>query len=286
MQKLFTLIIASAISFSALADSPVWQITNGNNKLYIGGTMHMLTQQDFPLPTAFDQAYEQAEILVFETDIGKLQSSEFQQLSMQLLTYQDGTTLRDILKPETLQKVEQHLQSRGMTLDTVIHFKPAFLALMLTVIEFRIMGLSNDGVDQYFYDRSDDEQKAHLYFETPRQQLEFLASLGEGQEDHYVLYSLEEINNVQQQLDSMRNQWRMGQFDSMAKELLIPMQRDFPSVYNNLILSRNNNWIPAIKHMLDTPETEMILVGALHLAGKNGVLQQLKDLGYQLTEVH
>lgn len=280
------LLVLSTLSGSVLADSPIWQVSNGHNKVYIGGTMHMLSQHDFPLPSVFDKAYNDADILVFETDIDQLQQPEFQQLSLQLLTYQDGTSLKDVLQPATIAAVQKHLNARGMSLDSVLHFKPSFLGLMLTVVEFKIMGLSDEGVDQYFYDRSNDDQKAHLYFESPRQQLDFMANLGSGDEDHYVLYSLAEISNAKQDMQSMRQQWRSGDFNAMANTMLIPMQQDFPSVYQSLILNRNNDWLPQVTQMLDTSATEMILVGALHLAGENGILNQLKQLGYQVEEVH
>ena len=41
----------------AFADSPVWRVTKGDHVLFIGGTVHLLTQADYPLPDAFEQAY-------------------------------------------------------------------------------------------------------------------------------------------------------------------------------------------------------------------------------------
>jgi uncharacterized protein YbaP (TraB family) len=58
------------------------------------------------------------------------------------------------------------------------------------------------------------------------------------------------------------------------------MHDEFPTLNQSLLVNRNNAWIPKIKAMLITPERELILVGALHLAGEEGVLAQLKKQGY------
>ena len=67
--------------------SPVWEVTKGDNQLFIGGTIHLLTPEDYPLPTAFEEAYGQSALLVLETDIRKFQSPEFQQTLAKELTY-------------------------------------------------------------------------------------------------------------------------------------------------------------------------------------------------------
>ena len=56
---------------NAIAESPVWKVTNGEEHLYLGGTIHLLGQSDYPLPAGFEHAYRAAEKIVFETDIQK-----------------------------------------------------------------------------------------------------------------------------------------------------------------------------------------------------------------------
>ena len=60
---------------------------------------------------------------------------------------------------------------------------------------------------------------------------------------------------------------------------------DYPDVYESLLVVRNNNWMPQIERLFSTPETEFVLVGALHLAGPDSVLKKLKDKGYSVTKL-
>jgi uncharacterized protein YbaP (TraB family) len=61
----------------------VWKISSGNNVLYLGGTIHVLRESDYPLPEAFGSAFEKSSIVVFEAPNNEsdlLQNAQFQEL--------------------------------------------------------------------------------------------------------------------------------------------------------------------------------------------------------------
>jgi len=45
-------------------------------------------------------------------------------------------------------------------------------------------------------------------------------------------------------------------------------------------------WLPQIKAFFETEDTEFMLVGNLHLHGKDGILKQLSDDGYVVTQIN
>ena len=57
---------------------------------------------------------------------------------------------------------------------------------------------------------------------------------------------------------------------------------EYSDIYQQLQVDRNHNWMPHIESLLQTPEVEFVLVGALHLAGKDGLLHLLREKGYQV----
>ncbi len=63
-----------------------------------------------------------------------------------------------------------------------------------------------------------------------------------------------------------------------------PYLEQFPETMDMLLGDRNRNWLPGIEAMLVTAEVELILVGALHLAGEQGLLAQLRKRGYKLEQ--
>ena len=62
--------------------------------------------------------------------------------------------------------------------------------------------------------------------------------------------------------------------------------QQYPEVYDDLLVNRNKNWLPKIEAMMATNEIELILVGTLHMPGKEGVLALLEEKGYTLTQLN
>ena len=96
----------------------------GAHKVYIGGTIHVLSQSDYPLPAEFDRAYSQSDQLVFETSISEVNSPEFQMKMMQRMTLTNGQQLRDVISPEAYTALGAYCISRGIPLANMAQFKP------------------------------------------------------------------------------------------------------------------------------------------------------------------
>ena len=72
---------------------------------------------------------------------------------------------------------------------------------------------------------------------------------------------------------------------AMEKLFLKEMKRDFPKLYQQLIVDRNQAWLPEIEKMIADDPIELILVGTLHLTGKDGLPAQLKKRGYKVKKL-
>ena len=76
LRSIATGIALSVVCTVSSADTSVFKVSKDDEHLFIGGTIHMLAESDFPLPEEFDQAYQNAELIVFETDIAAMGSPE------------------------------------------------------------------------------------------------------------------------------------------------------------------------------------------------------------------
>lgn len=284
MFKRLMLVIALCASASAQAAS-VWKVSKGSNSIFIGGTVHVLSASDYPLPAQYKQAYDASDSLVFETDMQAVKSVEFQQQTMAMMTFQDGRTFRDVLSPEVSAAVEKHLTSRGVPVEHLLPFKPSLLSITLSMLEFQMIGLTSEGVDAYYSTLALGDGKPVAWLEAPEQQLQFLAGLGKGQENQLIQYTLDEIDTIKPSIEELKDQWRSGDMQAMDKSQLRDMQKDFPEIYDDIIVVRNSNWLPQIEAMFATEEVEFVLVGALHLAGKDSVLTSLEKAGYRIEKL-
>ena len=284
-KSLFLIIFFLLLSvLNGYADSPVWKITKGDQTLFIGGTVHLLTQADYPLPQPFEDAYLKASKIVFETDIKETQTPEFQKALMQQVVYPEGTTLKTTLDAATYEAFENFLTSRGIPKDNIIKFKAGMASVTLTVIELQRLGLIGTGVDEFFSLRALNDQKQMGALETIDEQIAFIAEMGQGKENELIAYTLDQIGELPDLMASMKAAWRNGDNAKMGELGLMPLKKDFPNMYDQLIVKRNNAWMPEIEAMVQNPDIELILVGALHLVGEDGLLAQLEAKGYRIEQ--
>ncbi len=283
--KRLILVIACLYLQPLWADSPVWKIDSAQGSLYLAGTIHILRASDYPLPSAFDRAYAESELLAFETDIMAAQRPDFSRQVKQVMTLPAGTSLQQLLKPETLQRLQSYLEANQMSLQQFARMKPAMIAITLTLRELIKLGAGIHGVDQFYFVKAISDGKKIHALETSQQQLEFLGRMGEGQENLFMQQSLDDIEQLQTLFNDMVSSWRKGDSEQLQALFVDPMREKFEPIYQQLLVQRNNNWMPQIIDMLNTPQTEMVLVGSAHLLGEEGLLQLLEQQGYKVVQL-
>jgi uncharacterized protein YbaP (TraB family) len=290
ISKKMTLIKALTLSTSlilslGLQAASVWKITNNQHSLYIGGTIHVLTPEDYPLAKEYNLAYQAADKVVFETDMETATSPEFSQKMMNQMMYSDGTTINKVLHPDTYQALAIHLSTRQIPMQTFASHKPSLLAISLTFIELQAMGYTSEGVDMFFANKAKAQGKELGWLETPDEQLAFIVKMGDEDPNAMIEYTLKDIIKMPAMFGKLHSTWLIGDMQGMADVGITPFKADYPAIYEDLLVTRNNNWLPKIVKMLNDQPTELILVGALHLAGPDSVLTKLQAKGYKIEKL-
>ena len=80
-----------------------------------------------------------------------------------------------------------------------------------------------------------------------------------------------------------RHAWRRGDEATLAK-LLAEGFEEYPDLYRPLTTDRNRRWVPKIEALLDDRDDYLIVVGTLHLVGRDSVLELLKKQGYRVRQ--
>jgi uncharacterized protein YbaP (TraB family) len=282
--KALTLSTTLILSLGLQAAS-VWKVTNNQHSLYIGGTIHVLTPTDYPLAKEYDLAYHASDKVIFETDMEAVTSPEFAQKMMSKMMYSDGTTINKVLKPETYKALVIHLSSRQIPMQAFASHKPNLLAISLTFVELQAMGYTSEGVDMFFANMAKAQGKEKGWLETPDEQLAFLANMGNDDPNAMIEYTLKDIIKMPEMFAKLHSTWLAGDMQGMADVGITPFKADYPVIYEDLLVTRNNNWLPQIVKMLNDAPTEFVLVGALHLAGPDSVLAKLKAKGYKIEKL-
>jgi len=277
-----------SISLLAGADtgtpSSVWVISSGDQKVYLGGTLHLLRPSDYPLPDQYEKAYQDADKLYFETDISGMSDMETQARILQQLTYQDERTLESELNEEAYNALVSYLQTAGLPIAMVQKFKPSLLISTLSVIAMQKMGFSPQGVDAFFNTQARKDGKPVGQFESIDDQIGFLATMGEGYESEYILLSLTDLAKTEV-VAQMINAWRSGDEEKLITLIIDEMKAQSAELYENILVSRNKHWLPMIEVMFSQQGTEFVLVGAAHLVGEDGLLQLLAGKGFTISRL-
>jgi uncharacterized protein YbaP (TraB family) len=253
--------------------------------MYIGGTVHLLRASDYPLPKEFDEAYEKADLLVFETDLAELSNPETQQAIMAKGAYTDGRTLDKVLSTEAYKTLEQYCTGVGLPMASLNQFKPSMVILTLLGLELQKLGVSQEGVDLYYYRKSIEDEKKYEGLETVEEQIDLITSMGAGDESNYIIFSIRDLKRTGEVINDLITSWKKADEEKMKELLQKELKEKFPGLYKAFIVDRNMNWLVGIENYLKTPETEYVLVGMGHLIGKDGVIEQLQKRGYKVEKL-
>ncbi len=279
---------ALAIAFfaaqTAQADTSLWKISKGDNILYLGGTIHVLRQSDYPLPAAYMQAFKRAELIGFETDLQSLNTQTFQQALLDQARYPTGESLADHLNTEAMQALQAYCDEAGLPLEALLPFRPSFAMLTMLSLELARLEAATSGVDNFFLQQALAADKPMLGLETMEEQLSYLINMGQGVESEFILHSLEDLGQLGPLLQQMIESWREGDTEALNRLFVEPLAQQYPGIYQSLLVQRNGNWLPKIEQLLDTEVTELVLVGVAHLVGDDGLIQQLQARGYEVEQ--
>ena len=278
---LFILFTASGV----WAESSVWVVRFSNATVYLAGSFHMLRASDYPLPAEFFRAYNDSRKIIFEVPPGETESPEYMERFLSLAIYNDGTTLKEHITTAAYAKAESFCKERNYPLEQYQFFKPTFLVMTLTVSEMNKIGADpQKGIDNFFKDKVVQDGKATGSLETVDQQISLLTSMDAGLGSDQILESIEELKQIEVMLGELLAVWRKGD-EAKMEELYIKDLKLYPKLYQTLIVDRNNKWVRNIEVYLNGSGNTMVVVGAAHLVGADGLVNLLRKRGYKVIKL-
>jgi uncharacterized protein len=267
------------------AESSVWVVSSSRANVYLAGSFHMLRSSDYPLPAEFFTAYKNSRKIIFEVPPGETGDTENMGAFLSGAIYADGTTLKDHITKAAYAKTEKFCKEHNYPLEQYQIFKPAMFLTMLTVLEMNRIGADpQKGVDIFFNEKALQDGKATGSLETVDQQLKLLLSMDENMGSDQIIESIDEFKQMGKELGEYLAVWRKGDEVGM-EELFIKDFRSYKKLYQTLIVDRNNKWLTDITSFLNGTGNTMVIVGAAHLAGPDGLVNLLRKRGYKVVKV-
>lgn len=275
---------AAAQTASAPGKSFLWKVQSGTKVVYLAGSIHALSADVYPLNPAFDRAFAASDTLVEEIDLAEADSLALAPTLLAKGMYLDGRRFDSVVSRETAALVTARLKDSGLPVEMFQTMKPWMVMLTVAALEAQKAGLDpNLGVDKHFYDRAKTAGKTIVGLETAESQLDRLDKMPDSVQEQLLRSSLSEIETERNSLKMIVAGWRRGDAVGLEKTLLSDF-KEYPAAYKSLIVERNQNWIPQIEACAARPQPCLVVVGAAHLVGPDGLLAIMQRKGYRIEQ--
>jgi len=252
----------------------------------LAGSIHLLKASDAALPAAFERAYSHSQTLVMELDLGKLTPRDAAGWILEHGSVPQGSSLRASIGEQRYQRVLAASTQLGLPREELDQFAPWVLGLQLLDLQYGQLGFDpQQGVEEQLERRAKSDRKPTEGLETLAEQLGVLQALSSEDQARFLDLAVSEPAELESETESVVLAWRAGDADKLAA-LLGEEFKSFPVLYAALVTQRNLRWLPRIEKLLKDKQDYLVVVGALHLVGKGGLLELLRKDGYTPTSMN
>ena len=270
------------IGNQAGAASSVWKVTRGTNVVYLGGSIHALKSTDYPLPAAYNRAFDASDRLVFEVDPKALQESS--KGILKAGEYPKGDSLKNHVDPRTYDYLRRVFTLLNIPESKFARYRPWFLSLVLQAPALH--GMSETlGVEEFLLRRARANSKPVSGLESAREHADVFLALTDRQSEAMLLMMFLPTQRSRGSTgDEIARAWRRGDADTDTR-IMLDEFRNFPSLADRFLTDRNHKWIPKIEGYLQSGKTYFVVAGAAHMGGPNGIIALLRDRGYHVEQL-
>ncbi len=285
---LVALVLAFVWSSGAAAAPPVpllWEAQGEHGTVYLLGSFHLLKEEDYPLHPVVEQAYAWADRVVFEVDPAEMARPETQRALQAMAKFGDARTLRRVLSRRTAKQLRQFLGSEA-ALAAADPFKPWYMGLTIAIGSMATMGLDPKlGLDQHFIQRAATDDKPVSGLETALEQMGALDRAPLPEQEAMLVEALAPLAEKRKRILRMHDLWRAGDAAGLQQVVNQDMLERTPRTYGLINRERNRKWLPQVVALLDEAQTTLVIVGAMHLLGEDGLVEQLQRRGIDVRRV-
>ncbi len=261
-----------------------WQVKGRQNTVYLLGSVHMLKPDDSAVPAEALDAYAASRVLVMELDLNDVGADDLLGSGQELATLPQGQSLPSVLGPELNAQLESRLRADGLDPGILSHSQPWFAALLLEQLQLAKSGFEpGAGVDEQFAQRALADHKPIIGLETLDEQMGIFAHLSLEQQRQYLRSTLQQSSTDAGETQEIVRAWQHGD-TARLEQIMRQDSRDSPELYRLLTTDRNRKWLPKILELLDGDDDCLIIVGAMHLIGHDGVIDLLQQRGFAAVQ--
>jgi uncharacterized protein YbaP (TraB family) len=259
----------------------LWAVHGRHNTVYLLGSVHVLKPEDSALPPEAQAAYQHAQTLVLEVAVDRGFDPDALRAAMLAQgTLPAGQSLREAVGAALYAQLGERSRTLGVDAVWLDRLRPWLVALLLQQAELAHAGYAAEaGVDLQLASQAQADHKTVLGLETLEEQFGLFAQLTDAQQRAFLAQTLTELDDLATEAGGIVDAWRAG--DTRGLEAALRKSRaESPELFRVLTTDRNRRWLPRILELLQRDQDCLVIVGALHLVGREGLVALLEQRGF------
>jgi uncharacterized protein YbaP (TraB family) len=282
---LLLLVFSAGASQATRGKHFLWRVRSGASTAYLLGSIHVLKKGFYPLSKEVEDAFDSSSVLAVEANIDDISRIDMTNMIGKAI-YPSGDSLEKHLSPGTYDLVKKELVADGIPLELVAMQRPWFIALTLTSYELLKAGYDPAyGIDQHFISEAEGKKKI-VELEGFDYQVNLLSGLSDKEQEAFLLSTIHDLHTLDRDADSLVSAWKAGDTQAVASLLSSEEQeKGMSAIFEKILFERNRHMADKIEGMFGKGQTVFVVVGAGHLVGKKGIVEILRERGYEVDQL-
>ncbi|MGE5341501.1 MAG: TraB/GumN family protein [Candidatus Omnitrophota bacterium] len=266
----------------------LWQIKTNKGNSYLLGSIHLLKKEHYPLPAVMEQAFDQTDVLVLEVDMSGEKLATVGVLFFQKGFYQGEDTLQHHLSQKNYKLLAEKLKPLDMDIEGFQKTKPWMVAMIVLNSVLVKLGFAPQyGIDIHFMEKAISGNKEIRELEGAEFQLNLFETLTPKETESFLMSTVLEAGQLGAAIDRTVNAWKTGDLQTLDRLSVENIKDDseLETFYYKLLDKRNIGMAEKIDSYLKEGKKIFVVVGAAHMTGKNGIVNLLKNKGYNINQL-
>jgi uncharacterized protein YbaP (TraB family) len=291
MKKLILLLLAFALVLNTAHaqttnKSLLWEVS-GNGLTapsYLFGTYHFVGKSLVDSLSDIKKYFNACKTVVGEVPM--TDSTDMKNLTAAMMLG-DSTTLEKLYTPEEYKFIGDYLkQVTKMDIQGFNALKP--IALQLVLLSYTLpktFSDTNPAIDMYFQQEGKRRNYKLMGLETMAEQTALLFDSSIDEQKKALLEGVRKADEGKKDGEKLYALYLQQDLDGMGKLIEIAFAKTKkPELSDKMLKNRNLKWITKIPGIVSEQQT-FIAVGAAHLVGQYGLINQLRLKGYTVKAV-
>lgn len=266
----------------------LWRISDGDSRVYLFGTLHLLPEGVTWKTPAYEAAMADAETTVVEADV---ESSYARNVVASIVAERglnpSAQSLRAVIGAKRFDALAALAKRYGVSSTKLERMRPWLAMMSVSLAAMDHAGLHRSrGVERTILTDADAARDKRNYLETAEAQIKALASLDDGPDMlANIDLSLDQLAKFEDTIPPMVEAWRKGDLAELERISSADTRRTAPRAHDIILVQRNRNWIPRIEGWLAKKHDYFVACGTAHLVGPDSVIAMLEKKGYKVERI-